>query len=234
MSGFDVRTAQLDDIPFLVEAIRESERLSGDSNECMYRRIYGLTETEVTKLIVETLSSETEGHQLSLGSFLVVSHDYAPVGCCAHWIEQAGVRASGTRLAMIISRSIGLSRWRARAAAVRTLSASAPPRSVGALQLESFFVTPEFRGRGIVRKLVEAAITSVERLESPPSFAEISLLVENEPATRAYYKIGFEPVIGASMASEQFAELTGSGGFIQLRRSLASPTDQRRKLAPNT
>lgn len=222
MSGFTVRAARPDDIPFLVGSVRASEQLPGNASDSMYHRIYGLSDSEVDQLVTESLSAETEGHQLSLGSFLIVSHFDTQIGCCARWIENAGGKASGARLAMLISRSLGLSRWRTRAAAIRAISGSAPLRSVGALQLESFFVAEAFRGMGIVGTLVNAAIRSVEGVERSPTVAEISLLVENEAATRAYRKLGFDPVHAASIACEQFVELTGSSGFIQLRRYLAT------------
>lgn len=50
--------------------------------------------------------------------------------------------------------------------------------------------------------------------------AEISLLKENHVAAAAYAKSGFEVTWSTPDIDEQFFALTGSRGFLQMRRVL--------------
>ena len=222
MKHCDLRPATLDDLAFLLHAIRATEHLETLAAVSMYEIIYGLSGFELDALLAECLSGDHEGHQLSLRSFLIAELDGMAVGCCARWVEGAGVKASGARVAMIVSRFIGIKRWRAQSDSVRAISDSSPPRTVGALQLESFYVDPNFRGDGIAGRLIEAAIRAVRPTDNMSKLAEISLLRENESAARAYRKVGFEPTGAPVEATTEFVKLTGSSGLLQLRKELGS------------
>jgi len=148
------------------------------------------------------------------------------VACCTQWVESEGAAPSGTTVAMLMSRFLGISRLRSRASFIRALAAVAPKRTAGSLQLESFFVAPEFRGAGLAAALTSYCISETTA-RSTTTHAEISLLAENTAAARAYRSAGFESFWHTPANDPLFAERTGSAGFVQLRRTIQT-------LTPNT
>jgi GNAT superfamily N-acetyltransferase len=62
--------------------------------------------------------------------------------------------------------------------------------------LDSVFVTPEHRGRGVGKALL--AGVAAEALRRGTTFLELTVRTKN-PARRLYERVGFEPVRGAMM-----------------------------------
>ena len=219
MPGLRIRAAEPRDLAFLVTGIRESERVPADGRT-MYEAIFAMTTAEVERFLGETLRTGPADWGLSLERFLVSERAGTPVGACAAWVEAAHGVPSGHLAAIAISRFLGGTRWRASGTRVRALASSAPHRSAGALQLESFYTAPEARGLGVSARLIAQAIAHAMAGPGGPPIAEIGLLVENEAAARAYAKAGFAPAWRTAAPNPAFREATGSVGFVQLRRAL--------------
>lgn len=198
---------------FLVEAIMSAEQVP--SGLSMYEVIFGMTCDEVREFLREALSADMSGRPLSLSSFRLVTDGDRPVGCCASWVESIESMASGAWIAMLLSRHLGVSRFRSCGTAIRSLADAAPKRSPGALQLESFFVLPEYRGRGVARRLITGCLSLAPVAVAK---AEISLLIENTPALAAYSGAGFVECWRSPIASGEFFSRTRSSGFLQLQK----------------
>jgi GNAT superfamily N-acetyltransferase len=222
--SFVCRAATNADIPFIVEAILESERVVPVVGATMYSLVYQLNLDEARAFIRESLAQPLNGCQLALRAFRVVTEGDRTVGCAAAWTEAVGALPSGHLLAMLISRSIGAARWREQAAAVRALASAAPNRARGTLQLESFFVAESARGRGVAGLLIDHALRAASASELAPTMAQISLLAENERARRAYAANGFVETWQSPQSDDAFFTLTRSIGFIQMTRVLTGPT----------
>ena len=209
------------DLDFLVSAVLAAEQVPSLEEVCTYERVFGLTRDECKQFLRETLSLETAGHQLARQSFHVIAYKGKPVACCSAWIEAADGQPSGLKVAMILSRFLGTSRWRAHASSVSVVASCSPKRTAGALQLETFFVEPQHRRNGMTGQLIEYAIVEHSNASSAPEHAEITLFRENEQAARAYVRAGFELVWETTIDTASLESLTASKGFLQLRRSLA-------------
>ncbi len=218
IAALTFRAATPDDVAFLVNAVRISERVPIGSETSLYESIFGLSRGEVDESLAESLMRDVGGSQLPYRTFHVLADGERPVACCSAWIEAARGAPSGRLVAMTISRFIGAARWKARMGAIRALSASVPVRTPLALQLESFYTKPEFRGQGATGQLIDGALAALATRGIHPQTAEISLLKENAGAARAYLKSGFEHVWSTSPGNPEFKELTGSAGFVQVRR----------------
>ena len=215
-----LRRATLADVPFLTRAVIDAEHLP-DSNRTMYEAIFGFTHEEAEEFIRSSLQREGSGHQLTFSTFHILEQDGVPVACCSAWIEGESGIPSGHAVGTLVSRALGTRRWRERTPAIRALAHAAPHRTPHALQLEAFHTVPAFRGRGLLGQLI-AAVIALHRLERRGAWiAEIGLLQENEAAARAYTKAGFDVAWRTVEDTTAFHELTGSRGFIQLRRSVA-------------
>lgn len=214
------RAATAEDADFLAEGVRIAERIPATDDLTVYEAVFGFTREELDRFLASTLGEEGGDYPLTFGTFFVLEREGIPVACCAGWVEAVHGLPSGHLTAMQISRFLGTKRWRERAQFIRALAASAPARSPMALQLESFYTAPQFRGRGSTRRLIEGVLGVLAAGEGSPRTAEISLLVENRPAAGAYAKAGFEPVWTTPLVDGLFREVTGSRGFLQLRRLL--------------
>jgi GNAT superfamily N-acetyltransferase len=219
MDELRFREATIDDVGFLVTASKAAERLptGGDG---MYQRVYGLTNEEVDRFFTETLAQDTKDNQLTFRTFNVLVRGAQRVGCCSAWVEAQSGQPNGLKVAMAVSRFLGAERWRGRSTSSAVLAKCAPKRTPGALQLETFYVVPEDRGKGLTARLIQGVVKRFSDAERPPPLAEISLLRENQAAAAAYAKSGFEPGWSTADTDEQFLALTGSRGFLQMRRVL--------------
>lgn len=213
------REATARDADFLVKAVRRAEQVPLGENRCMYECIVGLTGEEVDRFLSEMLSQDGSDHQLTFRTFCVLANEDVPVACCAAWIEAGKGVPSGLTVAMALSRFIGTKRWRERAPTIGALAACAPRRTPLALQLESFYVEPAFRGHGATTQLIEGVAQTLAHAGRLPESAEISLLQENRGAASAYLKSGFEVAWTTPHIDERLRALTGSNGFLQMRRT---------------
>lgn len=214
------RPATVEDVDFIAEGVRIAERVPASEDLSVYEAVFGFTRAELDRFLSSTLTQDGGDYPLTFGTFFVLEREGSPVACCAGWIEAAHGVPSGHIAAMAISRFLGGKRWRERAPFIRALAESAPPRTPMALQLESFYTAPDFRGRGSTRRLIEGAIADLAPNAASPAIAEISLLAENRQAAGAYSKAGFESAWSTPSVNEVFRGLTGSRGFIQMRRNL--------------
>ena len=219
MDNATLRSATPDDVSFLVRGILAAERLPSNADVTTYERVFGMEREELIGFLRGILAQPTAGHQLAYGSFHILALQGEPVACCAAWVEALNGAPSGKIIAVALSRFLGIQRWKARRGYIQSFMASVPPRSVGQLQLESFFVEPSARGRGMTAQLIEGVLEHSSSLTNRPSAAEISLFRENSAAIRAYQKAGFE--IGwSSPPNEALQDLLGSRGFVKMQRSL--------------
>jgi ribosomal protein S18 acetylase RimI-like enzyme len=222
-SSFIAAPATSDDDDFLVEAILAAEQLPRHDGATMYEILLGVSRESCDEFFRFALNQDSKGHQLSRSSFIVIWVGATPVACCAAWVEATGSQQSGMSTAFLMAEFLGRETFKHRMRALRTISQSAPKRSTGTIQLETFYVARTFRGRGLVSRLIgEALQRRAESSSFPPPSAEISLLSENRAALGAYLRSGFRQVSRPPSVSSGFAELTGSIGYLQLRKELAT------------
>lgn len=82
--------------------------------------------------------------------------------------------------------------------------------------IESVATLPQFRRRDLVNALMQRAIE--EGGEQARSLAQITILIGNDAAQRAYEKAGF--VVHDERGSQEFEALVGAPGFRRLMRRL--------------
>ncbi len=220
MQALQFRKATAEDVGFLARAVQTAERVRLGDDRTIYESVFGLTQQEVEEFVVGALAREGGEGPLTYRNFCVLAREDAPVACCSAWIEAMQGVPSGHIVGTAVSRFIGARRWRERAAGIRALARAAPRRTPLALQLESFFVDPSIRGRGATGLLISGVLRKYAARDQAPEQAEISLFSENESAVRAYAKAGFEVAWRTEATTALFSELTGSLGFLQMRRAL--------------
>ncbi|HVP30881.1 MAG TPA: GNAT family N-acetyltransferase [Myxococcota bacterium] len=150
--------------------------------------------------------------------FHVAEHD-GEAGAALACFEPAAI--GGTSLAEPLGRAfaaLGVSRERA-SAALAPLAAYLrcfPEMPAGTWIVENVGALPSHRRRGLVAALLERALEEGTRRGVPR--AQISCLIGNEPARRAYERAGFEVV--ESLEDPAFEALLGVPGFVRMARPL--------------
>lgn len=213
-----IRSASLSDVPFLAHAIRTAE--AGPGGVAPYEALFGLSPQECTAALAAMLEEELEGCELCPDAFLIAhTADGTPVATCAAWVECADDNQPSNLLkAQLLSHTLGAARFRAAEPELRILATVGIARTVGALQLESFYTHPSHRGQGLAARLIEA-----QRQRFPEAtVAEIQLTTANAAAQAAYARAGF--AVGHTQTSPhpELPRLLGADGKVLMRRVIAA------------
>lgn len=220
MEDLVFRKAIPTDIPFLIAAVKAAEKLGTAS--CTYENIFLLSAAEIDALLNQALSIESGGYQLALSTFFVYARGCIPVACCSSWIEAADGIPSGFKIATVLSDLLGFEKWIEARAAIKAFADAIPLRTVGALQMETFYVEPSCRGQGLAVRIIDSVICNFNRVLTSAKIAEITMFEANAEALHAYKKAGFHIHRKGDPGSALFQKLTGSSGFIQLHKIIES------------
>jgi ribosomal protein S18 acetylase RimI-like enzyme len=215
METVELRDARRADAPHVAWVVLAAQRsqlprgfwdfaISDDEAECL--------------ALLEALAVTAEPHFAHCSAFLVAEVAGVPAaGLCGYFDEELGMPALGKGFAEAKARR-GLSDevLAARRSRAMTIMRVAPHHEPGAWIVEHVATRPEFRRRGLVDRLLEAILERGRARGATQ--ADISLLIGNEPARRAYEKAGFR-VVGEKRDAD-FEAVYGSPGTISMSRSL--------------
>jgi len=182
-----IRRATDTDIPFLVEALIESEA-SGTQN-VSYRTIFSLNDHELKDLLKSILSEAIEGCGWSPAEFLVAEEDREAIACCAAWIEGAGGLSSTIIKSQLLIEFLGKERWDDSRDNLNAASQINIKRTPGVLQIESVYTSPRYRGKGLSGALIREHLSP--DTTTVASSAEIQVMKNNAIAIKAYERAGF-------------------------------------------
>lgn len=184
----EIRQATISDVPFVLDAIIESEK-SG-TEILSWACILGATEDQVRSYIHDILIEEIEGQEWYIPNFRIVVLDGEPVAALSCWIEGETGLASSTLKAQAMA-YMAADLWSAASKNLQLVASVQIARTKGALQLEHIYTVPSKRGQGFASLLIQHCIDASRQDNNSPHLAEIQLMGENEPALRSYTKCGF-------------------------------------------
>lgn len=184
-----VRPADTTDADWLVTAILEAEKSGTDAT--LFRKVFALDEAAERAALAAILAEDVPGSELSVGSFLVAEIDGARAGCIAVWIEGDDGPPSSHVKATLWSHVLGAPVFRAAAPSLKISAQVDIPREKGALQIESVFVEPAFRGRRVVTTLIAHALQDWKAKRPDVQRAQILSVTENTASARAFTHAGF-------------------------------------------
>jgi ribosomal protein S18 acetylase RimI-like enzyme len=170
---------------------------------------------------LEYIAGEAAPSWCRFSQFHVIDLDGTPAAAlCA--FEPGAI--GETSLATPLYETFAMLGWdEARTAAVGPLLtpyvACFPDMPAGTWIIENVGTRAEARRRGLVRELLETALA--EGLARGCASAQISCLIGNDAAQRAYERAGFEVV--EERRDPELERLLGAPGFSRLVRSLARP-----------
>ena len=152
--------------------------------------------------------------------FLVAEVGGQPAAALCAFTEDARIWDDLQQARTSVVRALGIDEdeWAAaeeRAAPARALAASASA-PIGAWEVEWVGTLPQYRRRGLVNGLLKAILE--KGLRTGHSLAEVSVLIGNYPAQRAYEHAGF--VTYEDYCSPEFEVLMRAPGGRKLRQML--------------
>ena len=193
MSQLLSRPAVASDRDFVATCIIEAE--ASGTEQTTYERVFGISREEIFDFVCQLLDEDLECFEMSLPVFWVIENDGKPVAGCAGWVEcEYGGPSSATLRAQALAYVLGREKWQASLADLQRVAAISMPRKADFLQLEAFFVLPEFRGRWLTGRLVRE---QEERFRKQfPELKASQMLVwgNNETACRLYERQGYKIV----------------------------------------
>ncbi|MFO0617598.1 MAG: GNAT family N-acetyltransferase [Polyangiaceae bacterium] len=213
-----VRSAVAADTDWLVTAIIEAEKSGTDAT--LFRRVFALDETAERAALASILAEDVSGSELAVESFLVAELDGVRAGCIATWIEADDGPPSSHVKATLWSHVLGAPVFRAAAPALKRTSAIDIPREKGALQIESVFVEPAFRGRRVVSTLVARALERTKAERPDVQKAQILSVLENTASAKAFAHAGFARARETSSSDPDLRMIFPGSGRILWERAL--------------
>jgi ribosomal protein S18 acetylase RimI-like enzyme len=215
-----IRRATADDIPFLVEAIREAEKAG--TATLSYCRIFGLELSELEAALRAMLREDLTGQELCISGFLLAEDHHQPAAACCAWVEEADGISSSLLKANLLLQYLDRERILAAKPAFEQLAALTISRLPGAIQIESVYVRESHRGRGLAGKLIDRHIEQLAA-SAPERKAQVILTASNHNAIAAYTRAGFVRAAERHSEDESLLALVPSLGKLLLERPLSRP-----------
>ena len=202
---FTIRPATLDDQDSLIEAVIEAEK-SG-TEIISYCNIFGLSRNELEQLLRDILNEDFGGQELCIQGFLIAETDGRFAAAANAWIECEDETPSRIIKANLLHHFLGNDRLQEARKHFAILAGLNFEREPGAIQLESIYVRPEFRGLGLTQRLLNEHISILRRRQPLISKAQIILTADNRLALRAYQKLGFDIVDTRTVLATELGDL---------------------------
>ena len=149
----EIRQAGAEDIDFLIEAIIEAEK-SG-SEMISYCGIFGLSQAELIELMRKMLAEDLEGQQLCISGFAIACVDGEAVATCCSWIEGTYGISSSIITGSLLGEYLPAANFKEGLSKNEIMKGIHIERTKGCLQIESVYTLAAFRGKGLIRKLIQ-------------------------------------------------------------------------------
>ncbi|PLW92123.1 MAG: hypothetical protein C0592_12430 [Marinilabiliales bacterium] len=191
-NDFTIRPATLNDSDFLVKAILMADR--GPSPVSSYSGVFNLSEEEAASKIKLMLEEELDSCELSPEHFLVAEKDGQIAAAVAGWVEGFDGVASWMVRSALFQEYYPKEALENAQKLKPVVDEVVVHRTMGALQLESVFVDPAFRGNRLATKLFSAHVENCKKEHPKTEFAELMTYLENKKAIALYQKLGFDVI----------------------------------------
>lgn len=216
-----IRPATAADIGFLAEAICEAEK--GGTACLSYCRIFGLSEAEFIPVLQAMLAEDIDGQELCIAGFLVAEVGGALAGACCAWVEGAAGVSSAILKGCVLADGIDAARMRAAQRHFKLLEQLYLARDEGAIQIESVYVRPTARGRGIAAQLIQAQVARLAPARQR-DLVQVILAASNAGAAAVYRGCGFAPQRQSASEDRQLLALVPSLEKLLMQRHLDPAT----------
>jgi ribosomal protein S18 acetylase RimI-like enzyme len=156
--------------------------------------VFGLSNADASKYIGEMMTEEMEGCELSPLHFLVAEYEHDVVAATAAWVEESDGIASWVVRSALFQEYFPPTAIEHAQSISELAQSMVLKRTPGTMQLESLFVEPEHRGKGLARMLFAEQARLVSNSFPDVKIAQLMTYTDNTPAIGAYEKMGFTKI----------------------------------------
>jgi ribosomal protein S18 acetylase RimI-like enzyme len=206
-----IEKATLEDKNFLVKAILEADK--SFTNTSSYSQLLEMSENELVSVFHELFEEELEGCEFGHESFAIARIDGENAGTCASWIEGASGLPSWQLRTTALFCSVPSKNMNRLKQNTETFSSINLPRTPGSLQIESVYIEPQFRGKGVFLELLNFHINFTLKQGFDFNIVELLTYNSNVIAEAAYRKVGFEKVQSSHSEHPQIKNFYPSDGM---------------------
>ncbi len=196
-NDFLFRKATQDDVDFIIEAIIEAEK-SG-TEVISLCKLLDINENELKIILKNILEEGNAWNEWNISNYLIctVNNKYAGTG--SYWIEPSNagleIYSNANFFFDYIPRE-KLLHAQKFFYLIRDFHIERKPET---LQIENTYVRNEFRGQGLIGKIINQQILETKKINTHVNNVQIRLIKTNDKALRAYEKIGFKVVYEISI-----------------------------------
>lgn len=215
---FIFRKAGLDDIDFLIDTIIEAEKSGTET--LSYSKIFNVTESEARDFLRNALEEEVDGCELSISSFLLAETNGEIAGAISVWLEGSEGLPSTVLKGNILSFIIPKDSLIHAFSLSKTLSELHIDNESGTLQLGLVYVSENFRGQKLAKKMIEEILHRYHEQGSAVEKIQVQVFGNNISAIKAYAKVGFQPVFTKESSNSIILNYLPSTEKILMERKL--------------
>ena len=218
MINFNLRSATINDAPFLAQTIIEAEKSGTD--KLSYSTIFGLSEEMTYKYLIDMLEEDVEGCELSVSSFTIAEYNGEVAAAISSWIEGAEAIPSAqikgnllnyTLPAVCIKRAKGINEI------IRELHVEYSPST---LQIGACYVSSKYRGNGLLGILIKNVIDNSKDDNQDITSAWVHIFSCNIPSLKSFEKNNFNIVNSIESKSEAIIDYLPSNKKYILKKQL--------------
>lgn len=205
MGTINIRRAIENDVDFVIETIIEAEKSLTD--KLSYSTIFNLSIEEVQNTLKRICLLDFQGQELCFSQYLIIEAEGQIAGACCAWIEaEDGLESSLIKGNLLLS-EFGREKIIEARKYFPLLHQITIEREPGTLQIVNAYVKSEFRGQGLIGKLILEHIRIYK--EKHPTLKKVQLrpIKSNPQACRAYEKIGFRIVLEKTVNDKSVLEI---------------------------
>jgi ribosomal protein S18 acetylase RimI-like enzyme len=213
-----LRQAIETDIEFIIETIIEAEKSHTD--KLSYSSIFSLTIEEVKSHLKNILLLDFPGQELCYSQYLIAEFDNSIAGACCAWIEAEDDLESAVIKGNLLLTELGGERITSAKKYFPMLHQINIEREPATLQIVNAYVKPEFRGKGIIGKLILQHIDNYSKKNPNLKKVQLRPIKTNPQACRAYEKIGFQFVLEKTIDDKSALDILPSDTKILMEKIL--------------
>lgn len=206
------------DIDFIIESIIEADRCNTD--RISYCNIFNLSLSEFKDILRNILLENIEGHEFCLSAFLIAKVDGLTAGACCSWIEAIEGTPSFLIKYSLLSQFLEKKNMEHSKNIRNLLKGLHVDREKLALQIESVYVLPNFRGLGISSNIIREHFR--QKMLQSPDLEKSQLIVtcDNQSALVVYQRLGYSVSKKIKVENDKILSILPSNCFILMEKSL--------------
>lgn len=184
-----IQKATVEDIDIIIESIIESSR--NNTDRISYCKIFNISLIELKNILRLILLEDIPGHEFCLSNFLVAKISGRNVGACCSWIEAIDDLPSSLIKFNLLYHHLKEENIEYSKTISPLIKGIQITRDKLCLQIESVFVSENFRGLGISTKLINEHFRLNKIIHPATNKSQLIVAKGNESALNVYKKLGF-------------------------------------------